>query len=84
MALSPLLLYTRYLFTATQYTYPLRTWEGWVLSITAYGEETLVKAKPQRQTSEDQPDISRPGLVKSSITNFKIRTVNLSLLHEEC
>lgn len=77
MALSPLLLYTRYLFTATQYTYPLRTRDGWVLSITAYtGEETLVKAKPQRQTSEGQPDISRPGLVKSSITNFKIRAVN--------
>ena len=49
-----------------------------------YGEETLVKAKPQRQTSEGQPDISRPGLVKSSMTNFKIRTVNLSLLQEEC
>ena len=43
-----------------------------------------MKAKPQRQTSESQPDINRPGLVKSSITNFKIRTVNLSLLQEEC
>ena len=41
-----------------------------------YGEETLVKVKPQRQTSEGQPDVSRPGSVKSSITNFKIRTVN--------
>jgi len=46
----------------------------------------LVRAKPQRQTSEVQPDLyffSRPGSIKSSIPNFKIKTVKCSLWQEE-